>query len=126
MDRRLRALFSTAFIVGAVFQAMNHVARQDEAAAWWDVLLLIVLALIIWLWDWLSVRFASSEPSERAMTIRPTEAVAAARAAGAQVIADLKANPVAPTAPPPAPAVPAPRQQFRPQLLRWSPRRLRR
>ncbi|MBN8591899.1 MAG: hypothetical protein J0M33_09060 [Anaerolineae bacterium] len=103
MDRRLRALFSTAFIVGAVFQAMNHVARRDEAAAWWDVLLLIVLALIIWLWDWLSVRFASSEPSERAMTIRPTEAVAAARAAGAQVIADLKANPVTPSAPPPPP-----------------------
>ena len=42
MDRRLRALLSTAFIVGAVFQAMNHVARRDEAAAWWDVLLLIV------------------------------------------------------------------------------------
>jgi predicted flap endonuclease-1-like 5' DNA nuclease len=106
MDRRLRALISTAFIVGAVFQAMNHVARRDEAGAWWDVLLLIVLALIIWLWDWLSSRFVATEPTEHAIVPRPTEAVAAARAAGAQVIADLKANPVAPTAPPPAPAAP--------------------
>jgi predicted flap endonuclease-1-like 5' DNA nuclease len=110
MDRRLRALMSTALIVGAVFQAMNHVARRDEAAAWWDVLLLVVLAILIWVWDWLSLRFSSSEPTVRAITPRPAEAVAAARAAGAQVITDLKANPVVPGAPPPAPPAPAPVQ----------------
>jgi predicted flap endonuclease-1-like 5' DNA nuclease len=108
MDRRLRALISTALIVGAIFQAMNHVARQDEAGAWWDVLLLIILAILIWLWDWLAVRFTSSEPQERAIVPRPSQQVAQARAAGAEVIADLKAEPPTPTPVPPAPPSAAP------------------
>ena len=51
MDRSIRNLSITTLLVIAVFLALNQIVRRAALGDWWQVLLFLLLALLLWAYD---------------------------------------------------------------------------
>jgi predicted flap endonuclease-1-like 5' DNA nuclease len=64
MERSVKPLLSITLIVAAVFVAMNRVAENARIEDWWLVVVLLVVGVLIYIWDWQS---GSSEEAVEAL-----------------------------------------------------------
>lgn len=62
MDRSVRSLVIVTLIIAAIFVAMNRVAQSAPLGDWWLVAALLLVALLLYIWDWRAGGTASSEP----------------------------------------------------------------
>ncbi|MEO8608186.1 MAG: hypothetical protein ABI690_09910 [Chloroflexota bacterium] len=64
MDRSVRSLISIILVVAAVFVAMDRVAQSAPLGDWWLAVALILVALLLYVWDWNAARAdtADDEP----------------------------------------------------------------